>query len=77
MECRSEHTHHAHGRGHRHAHAGHGHGHGHAHGTQDSRSLFWAFALTGTLLPFVGGDRDASTGWTFQKRNVFRMEPNL
>jgi Flp pilus assembly protein TadG len=31
----------------------------------------------GTLLPFVGGDRDASTGWTFQKRNVFRMEPNL
>lgn len=31
----------------------------------------------GTLLPFVGGDRDASHGWTFQKRNVFRMEPNL
>lgn len=31
----------------------------------------------GTLLPFVGGDRDASRGWTFQKRNVFRMEPNL
>jgi len=31
----------------------------------------------GTLLPFVGGDRNASHGWTFQKRNVFRMEPNL
>jgi hypothetical protein len=31
----------------------------------------------GTLLPFVGGDRDASRGWTFQKRNIFRMEPNL
>lgn len=31
----------------------------------------------GTLLPFVGGDRDTSHGWTFQKRNVFRMEPNL
>ncbi len=31
----------------------------------------------GTLLPFVGGDADTSRGWTFQKRNVFRMEPNL
>jgi Flp pilus assembly protein TadG len=31
----------------------------------------------GTLLPFVGGDKDASHGWTFSKRNVFRMEPNL
>jgi hypothetical protein len=31
----------------------------------------------GTLLPFVGGDRDPSRGWTFTKRNVFRMEPNL
>ena len=31
----------------------------------------------GTLLPFVGGDRDPSRGWTFAKRNVFRMEPNL
>jgi len=31
----------------------------------------------GTLLPFVGGDPDTSRGWTFQKRNVFRMEPNL
>jgi Flp pilus assembly protein TadG len=31
----------------------------------------------GTLLPFVGGDRDASRGWSFGKRNVFRMEPNL
>jgi len=31
----------------------------------------------GTLMPMVGGDRNASHGWTFQKRNVFRMEPNL
>jgi Flp pilus assembly protein TadG len=31
----------------------------------------------GDLLPFVGGDADGSRGWTFQKRNVFRMEPAL
>jgi Flp pilus assembly protein TadG len=31
----------------------------------------------GDLLPFVGGDADGSRGWTFSKRNVFRMEPNL
>ncbi|MFN8619919.1 MAG: TadE family protein [Chloroflexota bacterium] len=36
----------------------------------------WVTPL-GTLLPFVGGDRDGSHGWTFSKRNVFRMEPNL
>ena len=36
----------------------------------------WVTPL-GDLIPFVGGDRDASRGWTFQKRNVFRMEPNL
>ena len=32
---------------------------------------------SGDLLPFVGGDKDGSRGWTFSKRNVFRMEPNL
>jgi Flp pilus assembly protein TadG len=31
----------------------------------------------GSLLPLVGGDGISSAGWTFQKRNVFRMEPNL
>jgi Flp pilus assembly protein TadG len=36
----------------------------------------WSTPL-GTLLPFVGGTSDPSSGWTFQKRNVFRMEPNL
>jgi Flp pilus assembly protein TadG len=36
----------------------------------------WVTPL-GDLLPFVGGDADGSRGWTFTKRNVFRMEPNL
>ncbi|HEU4529718.1 MAG TPA: cation diffusion facilitator family transporter [Steroidobacteraceae bacterium] len=65
MECRSEHAGHAH-RGHGHARHGHdSHGHGHAHhphagghgGAQDSRSLFWAFALTGgfALVELAGG----------------------
>jgi Flp pilus assembly protein TadG len=36
----------------------------------------WATPL-GTLLPFVGGDGTEGAGWTFQKRNIFRMEPNL
>lgn len=36
----------------------------------------WVTPL-GDLLPFVGGSADGSRGWTFQKRNVFRMEPNL
>jgi hypothetical protein len=36
----------------------------------------WVTPL-GTLLPFVGGDGTEGAGWTFQKRNIFRMEPNL
>ncbi len=37
----------------------------------------WVTPL-GDLLPFVGDDPGGSgRGWTFQKRNVFRMEPAL
>jgi hypothetical protein len=31
----------------------------------------------GSVLRFLGGDAADAAGWTFQKRNVFRMEPSL
>jgi Flp pilus assembly protein TadG len=36
----------------------------------------WVTPL-GQLLPFVGGDSGSHSGWTFSKRNIFRMEPYL
>jgi hypothetical protein len=30
----------------------------------------------GSLLPFIGGVDDSAATWTFEQRNIFRMEPN-
>jgi Flp pilus assembly protein TadG len=45
-------------------------------GVQIEYRYAWMTPL-GSLLPFIGGDGPSGPGYTFQKRNVFRMEPVL
>jgi hypothetical protein len=45
-------------------------------GVQVRYTYTWATPL-GSLLTLVGGSGSGSSGWTFQKRNVMRIEPIL
>lgn len=45
-------------------------------GIQIEYRYAWMTPL-GSLLPFIGGEGPSGPGYTFQKRNVFRLEPVL
>lgn len=45
-------------------------------GVQIEYRYAWMTPL-GSLLPFIGGEGPSGPGYTFQKRNVFRLEPVL